>query len=76
MNCTHCQKPYTPNRRWQKFCSTKCRVDYNRKQHLPGVIKSVRQVKRGWSVTLHFSHQPAVHVGQPASINTRAKKPD
>ena len=62
----HCGTQFEPKRPWQRFCSAKCR----RAAFEGGSAEvcSVRQTKRGWSVTLHLTHRPDVNVGEFASV--------
>jgi hypothetical protein len=37
IRCGFCNKKISKNRPWQKFCSTKCRMDFQKSGTLPGV---------------------------------------
>lgn len=61
-----CGNDFTPRTKWQRFCSSKCRRAAFEAGHAE--VASVRQTKRGWSVTLHINHRPSLNVGEFASI--------
>lgn len=52
--CAACGGPLTVTRPWQRFCSTKCRNDYDRSTGTGGKVAAVRKVKRGASVVIHL----------------------
>ena len=62
MNTCCCGKPFEPARPWQRHCSAHCRKEAFR--NAEGEVVSVRQTKRGWSVTLHFKRQPTIKTGE------------
>ena len=56
--CTHCQKPFTPMKRWARFCSKPCRVAFHNACDggLRGLVSSVRVMRRGQvSVVIRFA---------------------
>ncbi len=61
-----CGKSFVAARKWQRFCSARCRrVAFD---DGAAEVCSVRQIKTGWSVTLHMKRQPPVNIGEIASV--------
>lgn len=52
--CAYCQVLFTPTKRWQAFCSTKCRNDFNVDFGTHGHVASVRRINRGASIVIHL----------------------
>jgi hypothetical protein len=46
---------FTPKRRWQAFCSTKCNTAYDVDFGCQGAVASVRKINRGASVVIHLT---------------------
>lgn len=57
--CAYCLAPFTPRRKWAKYCGTACRNEANARKvstGVQGVVSSVRCLRRGGvSVTLRFT---------------------
>lgn len=56
--CQHCQKPFTPMKRWARFCSKSCRIAFHNACDggLRASVSSVRILARGQvSVVLRFA---------------------
>lgn len=66
MSTCRCGREFTPARPWQRHCSAKCRKQAFRDAE--GEVVSVRQTKRGWSVTLYFERQPAAGAGEFVTV--------
>jgi hypothetical protein len=69
VNCDYCGKPIENPKGDQRFCSwktdTHCRQKWHHEHQLPGVVKVVRKLKgHKWTVTIHYSEQPAVGINQ------------
>lgn len=61
-----CGNQFEPRKPWQRFCSNRCRrAAFN---DGAGEVKSLRQIKTGWSVVLHFKHQPRLNIGEVANL--------
>ena len=56
-----CGREFSPTRSWQVYATPKCRRNAFTQGH--GEVVSVRQTKRGWSVTLKFERQPDLETG-------------
>lgn len=57
--CPQCEKAFTATKAGQKFCDRSCRARFHRKRPPAaegphGIVKTVRRIKAGTSVTLHF----------------------
>lgn len=61
--CAGCAGAFTPRRPWQRFCSAECRTSYHHELGHRGMVKSVRRLKRGWSVVLHTDDAEALQPG-------------
>jgi hypothetical protein len=53
--CPYCRDLFKPERRWQEFCSTKCRNAYDVDCGCQGTVASVRKISRGASVVIHLT---------------------
>lgn len=53
--CPYCQGMFTPKRRWEAFCSSKCRTAYDVDFGAQGTVASVRKISRGASVVIHLT---------------------
>lgn len=62
-SCPTCGELFTPRSSWGRFCSTKCRNAYHAEHGRTGTIKSVRRLKRGWSVTVWMDDAGSLELG-------------
>lgn len=46
--CEHCSNPFRISRYWQRFCSTKCRVDhfYEETQEVRRIVRERREAEK------------------------------
>lgn len=52
--CPYCKSMFAPKRRWEAFCSPKCRTAFDVDFGAQGVVASVRKIARGASVVIHL----------------------
>ncbi len=57
--CPYCQSMFVPKRRWEAFCTQKCRTSYDQDFGAQGTVASVRRLKKGASVVVHLPDGPA-----------------
>jgi endogenous inhibitor of DNA gyrase (YacG/DUF329 family) len=57
-SCPYCETLFAPRRRWEAFCSSKCRLAFDVDRGAQGRVVSVRRLRRGVSVVVHL-HGPA-----------------
>ncbi len=53
--CPYCSGMFTPKRRWETFCSSKCRTAFDVDFGAQGHVASVRKINRGASVVIHLT---------------------
>ena len=63
IRCDGCEALFVPKRPWQRFHSTACRNAWHAEHGHRGTVKSVRRLKRGWSVTVHMEDAGALELG-------------
>lgn len=61
--CAYCQTTFAPRRKWERFCSSACRMAYDVDIGAQGVVRGVRRVKTGVSVTIHLTDESAAERG-------------
>lgn len=61
--CPTCASVFTPRSSWGRFCSTRCRNAYHAEHGHTGKVKSVRRLKRGWSVTVWMDDAASLELG-------------
>jgi hypothetical protein len=54
VRCAYCGGTFTPRKRWGAFCSAKCRNGFDVDIGAQGSVASVRKLKHGVSITIHF----------------------
>lgn len=52
--CSYCRALFSPTKRWQAFCSGRCRNDFNVDFGTHGQVASVRRINRGASIVIHL----------------------
>lgn len=52
--CAYCRMLFSPTKRWQAFCSSRCRNSYNADFGTHGQVASVRRINRGASIVIHL----------------------
>ncbi|MBS0380140.1 MAG: hypothetical protein JSS29_16790 [Proteobacteria bacterium] len=52
--CAYCHSMFTPKRRWEAFCKSRCRMAYEADFGAQGKVASVRRLKNGVSVVVHL----------------------
>lgn len=62
--CSGCGQAFTPRRPQQRFCSAGCRNAYHVDHGHRGKVKSVRRLKRGWSIVLHAEDAGGFELGE------------
>jgi hypothetical protein len=45
MNCDWCDNPFSPARDWQRFCSPKCRNDWNNREKVRRQIEAAEHAR-------------------------------
>jgi len=75
--CPYCHALFTPRRAWSVFCSNKCRDGYNVDFGTQGIVISVRRLKHGISVVMHFDGPAAERAVRliPRELVRLVKKP-
>lgn len=70
--CDYCQGVYTPKRPHQRFCEPAHRSAAHREKQLEGVpprvVTGARQVRNGWSITVHLDDLPPVGPGDQVRV--------
>lgn len=54
LSCPYCLTMFQPTRRWERFCSPKCRTAYDVDFGALGKVASVRKIARGASIVIHL----------------------
>lgn len=62
--CAGCSGMFVPKRHWQRFCAASCRTLFHQVHGHTGTVKSVRRLKRGWSIVLHTDDAAAFQLGE------------
>ena len=66
VGCLHCGGSFRPRKRWQRFCSPKCRTAHHAAADgaLRGVVSKVSVMRRGKvSVVVHFDLEDRERAG-------------
>lgn len=62
--CGSCGTTFLVSRPQQRFCSAHCRNAYHVDHGHRGTVKSVRRLKRGWSIVLHADDAGGFELGE------------
>jgi hypothetical protein len=68
---------FGPKRRWEVFCSKKCRNDFQADFGATGKVASVRKLRRGVSIVIHLEGPAAERALnlEPREIVRLVKRP-